>query len=97
MSSIAESRSLLDIDPELGTLVEEIQIEIETNGKASAEQEARFHEFLKAHGEKVDRIGRFVRSMEARTNHCRAEAQRLYERARGADNKATRTKVMVLY
>lgn len=97
MSSIAESSSLFEIDQELDDLLEAIQEEIETEGKASEELEARFADFCKAHGEKVDRIGRFVRSMEARTNHCRAEAQRLYDRARAADNKAARTKSMVLY
>jgi hypothetical protein len=97
MSSIAATNSLFDIDAELDDLMEEIQEEIETNGEASPERIAIFHEFLKAHGEKVDRIGRFVRTMEARTSHCRAEAQRLSERARSSENKVVRTKSMVLY
>jgi hypothetical protein len=97
MSSIAGSNSLFEIDRELDSLLDAIQEEIATKGQASEECVARFAEFCKAHGEKVDRIGRFVRSMESRTNHCRAEAQRLYERARAADNKSTRAKSMVLY
>lgn len=97
MASIAQSNSLFEIDRELDILLDAIQEEIATDGKASAAREAQFQEFCKAHGEKVDRIGRFLRSMEARTNHCRAEAQRLYERARAAENKAARTKSMVLY
>ncbi|MFC5862093.1 siphovirus Gp157 family protein [Acidicapsa dinghuensis] len=97
MSSIASSISLFEIDEELDTVVEEIQEEISSKGEASAALVERFEEFCKAHGEKVDRIGRFVRSMEARTQHCRAEAQRLSERARSAENKTLRTKSMVLY
>ena len=97
MSSVASSASLFEIDEELDTLMEEIQEEIAANGEASAALLGRFQEFCKAHGDKVDRIGRFVRSMEARTQHCRAEAQRLTERARSAENKTLRTKSMVLY
>ena len=97
MSSVASSASLFEIDEELDTLMEEIQEEIAANGEASAALLERFQEFCKAHGDKVDRIGRFVRSMEARTQHCRAEAQRLTERARSAENKTLRTKSMVLY
>lgn len=97
MSSIASSISLFEIDEELDTLIEEIQEEIATNGEASVALIERFQEFCKAHGEKVDRIGRFLRSMEARIQHCRGEAQRLSERARSAENKALRTKSMVLY
>ena len=97
MSSIAATNSLFEIDAELDALVEDIQEEIETTGEASPERIALFHDFLKAHGEKIDRIGRFVRTMEARTNHCRAEAQRLSDRARSSDNKVARTKSMVLY
>lgn len=97
MSSIALSVSLFEIDEELDTVVEEIQEEISSKGEASAALVERFEEFCKAHGEKVDRIGRFVRSMEARTQYCRAEAQRLSERARSSENKTLRTKSMVLY
>jgi len=97
LSSVAASASLFEIDQELDLLIEEIQEEIDTKGEPSPERIELFQEFLKAHGEKVDRIGRFVRSMEARTSHCRSEAQRLSERARTSENKVTRTKTMVLY
>jgi hypothetical protein len=50
-----------------------------------------------AHGEKVDRIGRFVRMMEAREQFCRSEAARLNDRARAAAGKVDRTKSLVLY
>ena len=58
---------------------------------------ARFQEFCEAHGEKVDRIGRFVRMMEAREQFCRSEAARLSDRARAAAGKIERTKNMALY
>ena len=58
---------------------------------------ARFQQFCEAHGEKVDRIGRFVRMMEAREQFCRSEAARLNDRARAAAGKVERTKNMVLY
>ena len=57
----------------------------------------RFQQFCEAHGEKVDRIGRFVRMMEAREQYCRSEAARLADRARAAAGKVERTKNMVLY
>jgi hypothetical protein len=97
MSSTAASNSLFEIDAELDTLLDEIQQEIETEGKASVERKNLFQEFCKAHGEKVDRIGRFLRMMEARTLYCRSEADRLLDRARSCDRKSVETKSMVLY
>jgi hypothetical protein len=97
MSTIAATNSLFEIDAELDDLMEAIQEEIASNGKASTELIEQFQEFCKAHGEKVDRIGSFVRSMEARTQYCRSEAQRLSDRARAAESKTLRTKSMVLY
>jgi hypothetical protein len=97
MPAIAETNSLFEIDAELDDLMEAIQEEITSNGEASAALMDRFQEFCKAHGEKVDRIGRFVRFMEARTQLCRSEAQRLSDRARAAESKTIRTKSMVLY
>ncbi len=97
MASIAEGNSLFEIDTELDLLLEEIQDQIECKGQASEELTTRFHQFCAAHGEKVDRIGRFVRMMEAREQFCRGEAARLADRARGAANKADRTKSMVLF
>ncbi len=97
MASIAESNSLFEIDTELDRLLDEIQEEAERAGETSDELMARFQQFCDAHGEKVDRIGRFVRIMEAREQFCRAEAARLGDRARTAANKVDRTKSMVLF
>lgn len=97
MPAAAETNSLFEIDAELDDLMEEIQEAITSNGEAPTALLERFQEFCGAHGEKVDRIGRFVRFMEARTQHCRSEARRLYERARTAESKTLRTKAMVLY
>ena len=97
MTSIAESNSLFEIDTELDDLLEEIQQEVESEGQASEELMARFRQFCEAHGEKVDRIGRFVRMMEAREQYCRTEAARLGDRARSTANKVDRTKSMVLF
>ena len=97
MTSIVESNSLFEIDTELDGLLDAIQQAIETEGKAPEELMARFQQFCEAHGEKVDRIGRFVRMMEAREQFCRAEAARLGDRARSVANKVDRTKSMVLF
>jgi Siphovirus Gp157 len=97
MASIADSNSLFEIDTELDRLLDAIQEQVECPGEPSDEQMARFQQFCDAHGEKVDRIGRFVRIMEAREQFCRAEAARLGDRARSAANKADRTKSMVLF
>lgn len=97
MTSIVESSSLFEIDTELDDLLEQIEEQVETGGEPSEELLSRFRQFCHAHGEKVDRIGRFVRMMEAREQYCRAEAARLGERARSAANKVDRTKSMVLF
>jgi hypothetical protein len=97
MASIAEGKSLFEIDTELDLLLEDIQEQIECEGQASEELTARFQQFCVAHGEKVDRIGRFVRMMEAREQFCRGEAARLADRARAAAGKVDRTKSMVLF
>jgi hypothetical protein len=97
MASIAEGSSLFEIDMELDGLLEEIQEQVESEGEPSEDLVARFQQFCEAHGEKVDRIGRFVRMMEAREQFCRSEATRLGERARAAAGKVERTKNMVLY
>jgi hypothetical protein len=97
MASIAEANSLFEIDMELDGLLEEIQEQVESQGEASEDLVARFQQFCEAHGEKVDRIGRFVRMMEAREQFCRSEAGRLNDRARIAAGKVERTKNMVLY
>jgi hypothetical protein len=97
MASIAEASSLFEIDMELDTLLEEIEEQVAAEGQASEDLVARFQRFCEAHGDKVDRIGRFVRMMEAREQICRSEAARLSDRARAAAGKVERTKNMVLY
>ena len=97
MASIAEASSLFEIDVELDGLLEEIEGQVESEGQASEDLVARFQQFCEAHGEKVDRIGRFVRIMEAREQYCRSESARLADRARATAGKVERTKNMVLY
>ena len=97
MASIAEANSLFEIDMELDGLLEEIEEQVESGGQASEDLVARFQQFCKAHGEKVDRIGRFVRMMEVREQYCRSESARLTDRARATAGKVERTKNMVLY
>ncbi|MBS1805484.1 MAG: siphovirus Gp157 family protein [Acidobacteria bacterium] len=97
MATIAEANSLFEIDMELDAILEEIELQIEAEGEPSEELTARFQEFCEARGEKVDRIGRFVRMMEAREQFCRTEAARLSDRARAAANRVERTKNMALY
>jgi hypothetical protein len=97
MSSIAETNSLFEIDAELDGLLDEIEEQTGQTGEPSEEIVARFQQFCSAHGEKVDRIGRFVRIMEAREQYCRSESARLTDRARATAVKVERTKNMVLY
>jgi hypothetical protein len=97
MASIAEASSLFEIDMELDELLEEIEEQVESEGQVSEDLVARFQQFCEAHSEKVDRIGRFVRMMEAREQFCRSEAGRLNDRARIAAGKVERTKNMVLF
>lgn len=97
MASIAEANSLFEIDMELDGLLDEIELQIESEEEPSEELVARFQEFCEARGEKVDRIGRFLRMMEAREQFCRSEATRLGERARATAGKVARTKNMALY
>lgn len=97
MASVAEEYSLFEIDRELDTLLAEIEEEIENRGEASASLMHCFQQFCEAQGEKADRIGRFLRAMEARTGYCRSEAARLAERARASERRAAQTRSMVLY
>ena len=97
MSTIAETNSLFEIDAELDSLSDEIEEQTAHEGETSEELVTRFQQFCEAHGEKVDRIGRFVRIMEAREQYCRSESARLADRARAAAGKVERTKNMVLY
>ena len=97
MASVAETNSLFEIDAELDELLEEIDGQVESEGQAAEDLVGRFQQFCEAHGEKVDRIGRFVRIMEAREQYCRSESARLTDRARAAAGKVERSKNMVLY
>ena len=97
MASIAQEYSLFEIDRELDDLLDRTEEEIETLGEASPELIDRFQVFCEAHSEKADRIGRFLRMMEARVQYCRSEASRLQDRARSCDRKVTQTKNMVMY
>ena len=97
MSSIAETNSLFEIDAELDSLLDEIEEQTAQGGEPSGELVDRFQQFCSAHDEKVDRIGRFVRIMEAREQYCRSESARLTDRARATAVKVERTKNMVLY
>ena len=97
MSTIAATNSLFEIDAELDSLLDEIEEQTAQGGEPSGELVARFQQFCSAHDEKVDRIGRFLRQMEAREQFCRSEAARLSDRARAAAGKVERTKNMVLY
>jgi hypothetical protein len=97
VASVAQEYSLFEIDRELDALLDEIEEEIENRSEAPAELLERFQQFCEAHGEKADRIGRFLRMMEARVQYCRSEAGRLQERARTSERKAAQTKFMVMY
>jgi hypothetical protein len=97
MATIAETNSLFEIDTELDDILNEIDEQTAQVGEPTGELVARFQEFCSAHGEKVDRIGRFLGRMEAREQFCRSEAARLSDRARTAAGKVERTKNMVLY
>ena len=97
MAAIAGANSLFEIDAELDSLLEAIEEQVASEGQPSEDLVARFQQFCDAHGEKVDRIGRFLRTMEAREQFCRSEAARLGDRARAAAGKVERTKSMVLY
>ena len=96
MSTIADTNSLFEIDAELDGLLDEIEEQTAQGGESAQEIVTRFQQFCSAHGEKVDRIGRFLRRMEAREQFCRAEDARLSDRARAASGKVERTKNMVL-
>jgi len=97
MATIAGTNSLFEIDAELDSLLDEIEEQTAQGGEPAGELVARFQQFCLAHGEKVDRVGRFLRQMEAREQFCRAEAARLGDRARTAAGKVERTRNMVLY
>jgi hypothetical protein len=99
MSTLTSNTTLFDLDRELDLLLDEIQEQVEVNGENNVSPTLieQFQGFCHAYGQKVDRIGHFLLNLDARAQHCRDEAARLAERARFAENKASRTKKMVLY
>jgi hypothetical protein len=80
MSTIAATNSLFEIDAELDGLLDEIEEQTAQGGEPARELVARFQQFCSAHGQKVDRIGRFLRRMEAREQFA---APRLHVSATG--------------
>ena len=94
---MSEANTLFEIDRELDSLLDQIEEESEESGTASPELLERFQQFCQAESDKVDRIGRFLRRMEAREQFCHSESARLSVRARAAASKVERTKNMVLY
>ena len=64
MVAIAEANSLFEIDAELDSLLDVIEEQVASDGQPSEDLVARFYQFCDAHGEKVDRIGRFLRMEE---------------------------------
>jgi hypothetical protein len=94
---IAADHSLLDIDSELAAIFDRMENELEEEGHVSAESELRFEQFCEAFGEKVDRIGRFLRVMETRAAFCRAESARLASRAKTTENRVGHLKSLLLY
>jgi hypothetical protein len=95
--AIASDNSLLDIDREIDVMLDLMQDELEETGEISEESRNRFERFCEAFGQKVDRIGRFIRVIEAREAFCKSEAARLSARGKTAENKAAQTKALVLY
>lgn len=97
MAALADELSLFQIDAELDQVIEEIQELNLPNEELPTELIERFQVFCQAFGEKIDRIGRFIRLMESREQYCRQEADRLLTRARSAESKAMSAKSMVMY
>jgi len=95
--AIASEHSLLEIDREIDLTLDQMQAELEEMGAIGEESRNRFQSFCEAFGQKVDRLGRFIRVMESREAYCRAESARLTARARAAENKVAQTKLLVLY
>ena len=94
---VTAEHSLLEIDREMDVLFDHIQDELEEAGEPSPESKARFEQLCDVFGDKVDRIGRFIRVMEARAAYCKGEASRLATRGRVAENKVDQTKALILY
>jgi hypothetical protein len=88
---------LLELDRELDALLDQIQDEIDENGEASSEAMENLQLFCQAVDVKVDRIGRFLRIMGTRAEHCRKEAARYGTRVKREQSRIDRTREMVLY
>jgi Siphovirus Gp157 len=88
---VATDHFLLELDSELDVLLDQIQDEIDEHGEASAEAMERLQLFCQAMDVKIDRIGRFLRIMETRAEHCKKESARYAARAKSAQNKVERT------
>ena len=94
---VTTEHSLLEIDREMDVLFDHIQDELEEAGGPSQESTDSFQQLCDVFGDKVDRIGRFIRVMDARAAYCKGEASRLAMRARVAENKVEQTKNLVMY
>ncbi len=77
MNRVATSNSLFEIDTELDALLEEIQEQAELLGEPPEQLRDRYQQFCEAYTEKVDRLGRFLRAIQAREQFCRAEVGRV--------------------
>lgn len=95
--AIASEHSLLELDREIDLTLDQMQDELEETGAIGEESRNRFQSFCEAFGQKVDRLGRFIRVMESREAYCKAESARLTARARAAENKVAQAKLLVLY
>lgn len=95
-TTIAETHSIYELDQELEMLAEAME-EVSASGAIPEDLRERFSKFCEAFGEKVDRIGRFLRAQESKADFARKEAQRLFERVRSAENKVRSTKEMLLF
>ena len=94
---VTAEHSLLEIDREMDVLFDHIQDELEEAGEPRQESKDRFQQLCDVFGDKVDRIGRFIRVMEARAAYCKGESARLAVRGRVAENKVEQTKALILY
>ena len=94
---MAVGNTLFEIDRELDSMLDQIEVVAVENGTASPELLERFRQFCEVESEKVDRIGRFLTLMDSRLKYCRQQAEHFQKRARTADAKMVNTKNMVLY
>jgi hypothetical protein len=73
MATISQTNSLFEIDAELDGPLDELEEQTAQDGDPAEGLAAHFQQFCSAEGEKMDRIGRFLRRMEARELFCRTE------------------------